>query len=902
MPSQREIQRLALFQDKVNAVDEPSGTLPAAAWVSQGDNLWTIGMATYTGIDSNGTWHETGDTIVSRYSFSLRSDVPELVSTGSRTLPARTGAVDVRSRLEQTVGMLRDEHPGFTPDHAEPIQWPGHARLKADESSAPLEFGWAEANERAIGWLMERDPLGTRASVLQSQIGRPGVAVAWFLESNGYDLHLVDWLRDAQGRFTSFDFTHLQYDGSGPLPDIQVIAHNEHPTPVDPDAIGMGNLAAASRRIVDEYQGLRARDGGNLLLDADQIAYQQNGIALDGETPHLIVAGTGQPADEWNRSVRATALGLLASRPDPSHRQENTIMADNNTGYGANASMTIEDPNGTARTVQAVREGVDNRTTISVDGRPVGHVIADPQGGWNAYEYRYAPDGTLAGANDPRHVETREQAAAMLAQAHTGVNDPMRYQQIAATIDNGQRMDPGERKPVSWPKVNFPNRLVTSYQHTGKDGRVWDKFLIHIPSGTKLNGVPLDGWNLDQFASKRASEDKINGRDVTISFNPERPVELWRKNGDTRETLTIDNAWDLCKAVKAARVAYKQERDAKREQAQDKPVAGHIDAAAHALPDQVPDGARELALFAMNDKSFAPELDKACDRFARYFVEGRYEPDKAVKSMQRITDKWAVEYERQFGGNKDAQRVSDISAFDVDDRKTAALIVLSESVGLVNGKIDSLVDQAVGRPEIIQANHAERGQIDTTVDQQEPAQAGREPEREAANDRIGIDPWNAVEPSASEEPRYTPTQIARAQIDETGQQALIQDENGATHAMPIGQYEQLRDDMNTVAREGRCTELKSQTPGQWAQDAAQSPTRQTAPAIAQDPSVPSAARDEFDTFDEPGTPAVPSAGEPAKDKSKAEFMDSIRDRAKAKMAESREQNDPRALDQKREAR
>jgi len=580
-------------------------------------------------------------------------------------LPLKDGATDIQSRLTQAFDALKTEQPGFSPDHMETIDQPGRAHFRTSADGKPLPFGWIEANDQAAALLKKQDPMGTRASVLQDQISRPGMDTVWFLETNSYDLHLVDWKRGNHGEYTSFDFTHLQYDGSGTRPDIHVIAHNEHSSPVAPDSINEQNLGEASRRIVDQYQDLRTRDGGNMTLKSNQILYQQHGIAFEGDMPHIIVAGTGQPADEWTRKVTATSLELLDSRPNPIQRQEKTIMDENNNTVPEPTGATQQDPS-------------TNRT------------------------------------------ET-----------------------------------PQEHKPASWPKVNFPNRLVNSYQHTGKDGRVWDKFIIHIPSGTELNGVPIDGYSIDQFASKRASEDKINGRDVTISFNPERPVELWRKNGDTRETLTVDNAWDLCKAVKAARVAFKEAREKEPDtavKAQSGYVLGHLETAAPAFPDTISDGARELALTAVNnDPAVSKELEKACDKFARYFVDGQYEPDKAAKVVQRITDKWAIQYEREFGSNKDAQRVSDISAFDMDDRKTAALTVLASQTELINDKINGLIDSGEGLPEIIQANHAERTASDLTMNSEGIAQVEKASEWEA---KIGNDPWAPNQENITEEPRY----------------------------------------------------------------------------------------------------------------------------------------------------
>ena len=111
-----------------------------------------------------------------------------------------------------------------------------------------------------------------------------------------------------------------------------------------------------------------------------------------------------------------------------------------------------------------------------------------------------------------------------------------------------------------WPRVNFPNSYVHLYRMTSKDGRAFDKMRVAIPQGTSIRGVDLTGWQLDRFLTDHARDAKLNGRDVTVSFKPGEPVELWRGKGEQRETMRIDDAWQLCRAVKAQRMAYARQR------------------------------------------------------------------------------------------------------------------------------------------------------------------------------------------------------------------------------------------------------------------------------------------------------------------------------------------------------
>ncbi|OZG65316.1 spore coat protein [Bifidobacterium hapali] len=124
----------------------------------------------------------------------------------------------------------------------------------------------------------------------------------------------------------------------------------------------------------------------------------------------------------------------------------------------------------------------------------------------------------------------------------------------------------GENAREIWPRVNFPNSYVHLYRMTSKDGRMFDKMRVAIPQGTSIRGVDLTGWQLDRFLTDHARDAKLNGRDVTVSFKPGEPVELWRGKGEQRETMRIDDAWQLCRAVKAQRLAYARQR------AENKPV------------------------------------------------------------------------------------------------------------------------------------------------------------------------------------------------------------------------------------------------------------------------------------------------------------------------------------------
>lgn len=151
---------------------------------------------------------------------------------------------------------------------------------------------------------------------------------------------------------------------------------------------------------------------------------------------------------------------------------------------------------------------------------------------------------------------------------HTPAPEPKQDGTAVGRPGDAQPAQPaaGGRTREIWPRVNFPNSYVHLYRMTSKDGRMFDKMRVAIPQGTSIRGVDLTGWQLDRFLTDHARDAKLNGRDVTVSFKPGEPVELWRGKGEQRETMRIDDAWQLCRAVKAQRMAYA------RQHAENKPV------------------------------------------------------------------------------------------------------------------------------------------------------------------------------------------------------------------------------------------------------------------------------------------------------------------------------------------
>ncbi|MBT1160917.1 hypothetical protein [Bifidobacterium sp. SO1] len=205
-----------------------------------------------------------------------------------------------------------------------------------------------------------------------------------------------------------------------------------------------------------------------------------------------------------------------------------------------------------------------------------------------------------------------------------------------------------EAKKERWPRVNFPNGFVHPFQRTGKDGRVWEMMRVSIPNGVTLNGIDLSGWQMDRFMDRYAKEDKLNGRPVTVSFRPSTPVELWRGAGETRQTMSVDNPWELCKAVKAQREAYAAAKAAERDRQEPQQRASEPQTRPHEEQASEPeaDGDRDHPepSQAPADTRAIPDHSDFNDGVPRTFGGYRYEPLSG--DPVTLHDPYAVERER----------------------------------------------------------------------------------------------------------------------------------------------------------------------------------------------------------------------------------------------------------------
>ncbi|OZG59910.1 sulfate adenylyltransferase, subunit 2 [Bifidobacterium lemurum] len=274
-----------------------------------------------------------------------------------------------------------------------------------------------------------------------------------------------------------------------------------------------------------------------------------------------------------------------------------------------------------------------------------------------------------------------------------------------------------------WANVNFPNGFVHPFAFQAKSGKTYEKMLVGVPKGVTVNGVDLGGWSFSVFSTKWAKEDKLNGRPVTIGLKVGEPVELFRGRGAERETLRIDDPWDLARAVKAHREAREAERRNAEETRGDESVSLAGEAVGRAdgngpvgdrapeaglvrgsLSDAAPQSFKPVSQEGMDlfnrcsvDVGFVARMDVMAERAARAFLDGSYDPVSQLAETRRLVGEMA-------------DAVAGVQGVDFGDaaRGEAAEVALSASTDVINADVSRLADEGVGRADVIAANRSER--------------------------------------------------------------------------------------------------------------------------------------------------------------------------------------------------
>ena len=118
----------------------------------------------------------------------------------------------------------------------------------------------------------------------------------------------------------------------------------------------------------------------------------------------------------------------------------------------------------------------------------------------------------------------------------------------------------------------------------GKKTETWPAVLCTIPTGTDMNGIDISGYKFKTFRKPWTESDIANGKGTTVTVKKDMPVHLFKYDeNDQLKTLNAD-PFELSKAVKAAREAYKAKMNAEAPNPQSQAAAAV--AAAHGTAEQ----------------------------------------------------------------------------------------------------------------------------------------------------------------------------------------------------------------------------------------------------------------------------------------------------------------------------
>lgn len=118
--------------------------------------------------------------------------------------------------------------------------------------------------------------------------------------------------------------------------------------------------------------------------------------------------------------------------------------------------------------------------------------------------------------------------------------------------------------------VKIPAAFLHPHTITTEDGRTFDKAFVHIPPGTRVNGVNLGGYSCDVFMSDYMRQQMLSGdrAQVTLSFKADEPVPVWKGTKGSEEypyKRFEVNPWALAKGIKEQVESFRAEKSAERE-------------------------------------------------------------------------------------------------------------------------------------------------------------------------------------------------------------------------------------------------------------------------------------------------------------------------------------------------
>ena len=137
--------------------------------------------------------------------------------------------------------------------------------------------------------------------------------------------------------------------------------------------------------------------------------------------------------------------------------------------------------------------------------------------------------------------------------------------------------------PAKWCRVTDAQGKDIVIEN-GKKTETWPAVLCTIPTGTDMNGIDISGYKFKTFRKPWTESDIANGKGTTVTVKKDMSVHLFKYDeNDQLKTLDAD-PFELSKAVKAAREAYKAKMNAEAPNPQSQAAAAV--AAAHGTAEQ----------------------------------------------------------------------------------------------------------------------------------------------------------------------------------------------------------------------------------------------------------------------------------------------------------------------------
>ncbi|MBI0173962.1 hypothetical protein [Bifidobacterium sp. M0307] len=640
----------ARMQDTINDIREEERGLNPIGWVIQDDTLRVIQPTSMSGPTVRRGLTVDPDTILV-LSYTADRETGELSQSESWTFPNPIendlrGPTDMYANRVLGEALFDLSRRDQRPIDAQGASFSKPVTLADPISGAELPKGWHAATEDTVARRTAMEPDLVRASYLQKALDETPRPFAWAMEEGGKDIHIVAWsdLKSPQG--AAYTFTHMQYDDQFGRPILETRAYTEVPERAKPGPMDENRMMDESVRLIHYYQQeVRHPLGTEHPPEPD---YIQGGLVRQGQQPQILTP-RGTPVPQWDRMIARFTKVTLERATRPTSRDHGTPKK---------GKTMAEQPQ--YDEVHGILVVIDNteRLNARIEGYATGLYAAwrdNPQAevsdeGIEQVAAAIAQDGI----EQYRVTEDHQvrPSAEVMAGVTAGVVERMREHMefLGMVRDSPAKDEPGEKK-TQWARVGIPSQYLRPYQMKAKDGRTFEKAIVNMPNGTRVNGVDVSGYALDRFMSDSMRQAKANGRRVTLSFPTDKRIELFKGKGAERKTLQLDNPWELVKGIKASLQPRREEQAARPGQEPASPAQEPAQAPpAQAAPVQEPgpnpsqDGPHELAAYIQADEKTGKAMKSVLGSAARDMAAGNYDRDHAREVVQRITDKAAERY------------------------------------------------------------------------------------------------------------------------------------------------------------------------------------------------------------------------------------------------------------------